>query len=69
MDPEASMIRIGKSEKERREAAEAVAKYDGPVTHCEPGRARGHEPITELRPNPRNRAALSKPDEQHETSA
>jgi hypothetical protein len=40
------MRRIGKSAEERRqiaEMAEAVARYDGPIRHCPPGVARGHE--------------------------
>jgi len=41
-------LRFGriKSEKEQRESAEmaaAVARYQGPITYCRPGVARGHE--------------------------
>jgi hypothetical protein len=35
-----------KSEKEQRELADmaaAVARYQGPITYCRPGVARGHE--------------------------
>jgi hypothetical protein len=57
------MIRIGKSTKERAEAAEmaaAIAAYTGPIQHCRPGHARGHEklePLKTLAPNRNNRAA------------
>jgi len=41
-------IRFGriKSEKEQRELADmaaAVARYQGPITYCRPGVARGHQ--------------------------
>jgi hypothetical protein len=56
-----TQLRIGKSEKERREVAAmaaAVAAYTGPVHHLPAGVARGHEPLTSLLPNRANVAAL-----------
>jgi hypothetical protein len=58
--PEASMLRIGKSAKERAEIelmAEAVKRYTGPVQHCPPGVACGHEALATLQPNLANRTA------------
>ena len=54
------MLRIGKSAKERAEVEqmrEAVARYDGPITRCPPGVARGHETVTPQDPNRANRAS------------
>jgi hypothetical protein len=66
-------MRIGKSARERAEAeqmAEAVAKYDGPITQCRPGIARGHEALgalAMLAPNRANRQrSQSEANERHE---
>jgi hypothetical protein len=68
------MVRIGKSLQERQQIeqmAEAVRRYTGPVQHCEPGIARGHEKpaaLTTLSPNRANRqsALQSAATERHE---
>jgi hypothetical protein len=59
------MLRIGKSEEEKRQIAEmarAIAAYDGPIHYCRPGVARGDQKLAALatlQPNRRQRAGAA----------
>ena len=53
-------LRFGriKSKKEQRELADmaaAIARYQGPITYCRPGVARGHETRVNYESMPRRR--------------